>query len=450
MKKTTENLLPSNGLYRAVWRWHFYAGLLVLPFLILLAVTGGIYLFKDEINNTAYRSLRIVEPQDTTYEPPSLIVANALAYDGGTLKAYFPPAAPDKAAQVRVSGEDGLKNTVFVNPYTAEVLGSQWDSGASGSPAMWVVRKLHSLEYIGWIGNRIIEGVAGWLVLLVGTGLYLWWPRNRRAGVLTVKARKGRPWWRDVHAVTGFYTAGFILFLSLTGLPWSGVWGKQFYELSYKVGLGMPDGYWSSYPVSNVPTGEVLDRTPWILEHQPLPLSTASKGIPAGLDQVVAKVEELGVAAGYTLNMPSGPTGVFTASVYPDDITQERVVHLDQYTGEVLFDMGLSDLGTLGFLAEWGVSIHMGQAFGTANQIVLLLACAAMVLMAVSAAVMWWRRRPAGKLAAPTYPADLRVPPAIWIIAVLSGVFFPLVGLSMLVFIAIEFCLHGVARLRTA
>nr|WP_323781608.1 PepSY domain-containing protein [Amylibacter sp.] len=446
MTQTTPITPPSSGLYRAVWRWHFYAGLIVLPFIILLAVTGGIYLFKDEINTKAYAGLRVVEPLQTGFAAPSHITANALEYHNGTLKAYMPAAAPDRAAEVKILGEDGLKDTIFVNPYTAEVLGSQWDSGPSGSPVMWLVRKLHSLEYIGWIGNRIIEAVAGWMVLLVATGVYLWWPRGKKLGVMKVKASKGRPWWRDVHAVTGIYTAGFIVFLAMTGLPWSGVWGKQFYDLSYKAGLGMPDGYWSSYPVSTVPTGEVLDRTPWILEHQPMPQSGAASGIPAGLDQVVQTVENLGVAAGYALNMPSGPTGVFTASVYPDDISQERVVHLDQYTGEVLFDMGLSDLGTLGWMAEWGVSIHMGQAFGLANQIVLLLACAAMVLMAVSAAVMWWKRRPSGRIGAPEYPQHLRIPRTVFAMAIVAGILFPLVGLSMLVFAVIELGLYLMAR----
>ena len=48
---------------------------------------------------------------------------------------------------------------------------------------MWIVRKLHSLEYVGWWGNRIIEAVAGWMVLPVATELYLWWPRGRNVGV---------------------------------------------------------------------------------------------------------------------------------------------------------------------------------------------------------------------------------------------------------------------------
>lgn len=442
----TTNRAASSALYRAVWRWHFIAGLLVLPFVIILAVTGGIYLFKDEINNAAYRDLRIVAPTDGPAQPASQITANALAAHPGTLKAYHPAPAPDRTAEVKILGEDGLKNSVFVNPATGEVLGTLWDAGASGSPAMYVVRKLHSLEYVGWFGNRVIEAVAGWMVLLTASGVYLWWPRGKKVGTATIKAKKGRPWWRDLHAVTGIYTAGFIVFLALTGLPWSKVWGGYFYDSAYALGLGMPDGYWSAYPSSTVPAGEALDRTPWIMEKQAMPQSAAANGVPAGIDQVVATVETLGIAPGYALNMPSGDTGVFTASVYPDDITQERVIHLDQYTGEVLYDATLADLGALGWAAEWGVSIHMGQAFGLANQLILLLSCVAMVVMCVAGGVMWWKRRPSGALGVPQIPADWRIPRTLLVMAIVAGVFFPLVGLTLIVLAVIEGGVHLLSR----
>ncbi|SEI77646.1 Uncharacterized iron-regulated membrane protein [Pseudooceanicola nitratireducens] len=442
----TTTRAASSALYRAVWRWHFIAGLLVLPFVIILAVTGGIYLFKDEINNAAYRDLRVVAPTDGPAQPASQITANALAAHPGTLKAYHPAPAPDRTAEVKILGEDGLKNSVFMNPATGEVLGTLWDAGASGSPAMHVVRKLHSLEYVGWFGNRVIEAVAGWMVLLTASGVYLWWPRGKKVGTATIKAKKGRPWWRDLHAVTGIYTAGFIVFLAMTGLPWSKVWGGYFYDSAYALGLGMPDGYWSAYPSSTVPAGEALDRTPWIMEKQAMPQSAAANGVPAGIDQVVATVETLGIAPGYALNMPSGDTGVFTASVYPDDITQERVIHLDQYTGEVLYDATLADLGALGWAAEWGVSIHMGQAFGLANQLILLLSCVAMVVMCVAGGVMWWKRRPSGALGVPQIPADWRIPRTLLVMAIVAGVFFPLVGLTLIVLAVIEGGVHLLSR----
>lgn len=447
----TRERAASSALYRAVWRWHFIAGLIILPFVITIAVTGAIYLFKDEINNAVYAGYRIVEPAGTEMLAPSAIAANALASHPGTLKSYLPPAAPDRAAEVKIVGGDGLKDTIYVNPYSGEVLGSLWDGGAAGSPAMYVVRKLHSLEYVGWFGNRLVEAAAGWMVLLVGTGIYLWWPRGRKVGTVSIRATRGRPWWRDLHAVTGIYTAIFIVFLAMTGLPWSAIWGGKFYDYSYAAGLGMPDGYWSGYPASTVPVGDALDHSPWIMEKQPMPLSKAAEGIPVGLDQVVATVEKLGIAPGYALNVPGGPQGVFTASVYPDDITKERVIHIDRYSGEVLYDAGLEDLGALGWAAEWGISIHMGQAWGLANQIVLLLACIAMVMLSVSAAIMWWRRRPVGGIGVPAIPSNWRIPRALLLMALVAGVFFPLVGLSMLVIAAVEVLVHFTGRrVRTA
>lgn len=446
MNTSTASEANASALYRAIWRWHFYAGLIVLPFMILIAVTGALYLFKDEINDAFYTDLRLVAPQGSATLPASELAAAALSAHPGALKAYAPPAAPDRAAEVSIAGADGVKDVIYVNPYSGAVLGSAWDAGFAGSPAMWVVRKLHSLEYVGWWGNRIIETVAGWAVLMVVTGLYLWWPRGRAVGVFRPRHASGRPLWRDIHAVTGAYACLFILFLAITGLPWSGVWGKTFYDLSYAAGIGMPDGYWADYPTSTVPTGKALDRAPWILENQPMPLSGASEGVPAGLDAIVGKVEGLGIHPGYKIDTPGGPEGVFTASVYPDDITFERVIHLDQYTGEVLFDMSLADLGALGRAAEWGISVHMGQEFGVPNQVAMLLACLAIILMAVSAIVMWWQRRPAGSLGAPVAPPSWQAPRAILVIAVVAGLFLPLVGLTLLVALAIELALSARSR----
>lgn len=440
----------SAALYRAVWRWHFYAGLIILPFMILLAVTGALYIVKDEINDILYPDLRIVEAQAGAPLAPSAIVTAALEAHPGTARAYLPAAAPDRAAQVKIADAEGVRSVVFVNPWDGRVLGDMWDAGFAGTPEMWVVRKLHSLEYVGWLGNRVIEAVAGWAVVMVITGVYLWWPRGRQAGAFVVRRIEGRGWWRDIHAVTGIYTAGFILFLSFTGMPWSGFWGKQFYDLSYKLGIGMPDGYWDNYPTSTVLTGEALDRAPWILERQPMPLSGAATGVPAGIDQVAAKVEAMGIHPGYALNLPTSETAVFTASVYPDDIKFERVIHLDRYTGEVLFDMGLTDLGALGMAAEWGISVHMGQEFGLLNQIAMIAACLAIIVMAVAAVTMWWKRRPAGSLGAPRAPVDWRAPRGVAVIAIVAGVFFPLVGLTLLVALVLDLAATRLLRPRTA
>jgi uncharacterized iron-regulated membrane protein len=38
------------AFYRMIWRWHFYAGLLVMPMVLILSLTGAMYLFKPQID----------------------------------------------------------------------------------------------------------------------------------------------------------------------------------------------------------------------------------------------------------------------------------------------------------------------------------------------------------------------------------------------------------------
>ena len=48
---------PKISFYNLAWRWHFYAGLFVIPFMILLSVTGIIYLFKPQLDAWMYADL---------------------------------------------------------------------------------------------------------------------------------------------------------------------------------------------------------------------------------------------------------------------------------------------------------------------------------------------------------------------------------------------------------
>lgn len=146
----------------------------------------------------------------------------------------------------------------------------------------------------------------------------------------------------------------------------------------------------------------------------------------------MARFEARGILPGYSVAPPRGATGVYTASVYPADLQRQRVIHLDQYSGAVLLDMRYRDYGPLARLLEWGINVHLGQQYGTANQLILLLACIAIVLLCVSAAVMWWKRRPSGSLGVPPLPADPRTLRGLMALLALCGLIFPLVGLSLL------------------
>ena len=87
-----------------------------------------------------------------------------------------------------------------------------------------------------------------------------------------------------------------------------------------------------------------------------------------GLDRAIGIFKGLGIPQGTPINLPDGARGVYTAMLFPDDARAERVVHLDQYSGVVLADVGYRDYGIAGRVTEWGISLHTGRQFGLANR----------------------------------------------------------------------------------
>ena len=456
---------PASDLYRAVWRWHFYAGLLVLPFLIALSLTGAAYLFHDEIDNWIHADLKRVETVGDGALAPSAILAAALGAQPGEAVKYTDPPRDDLSAEVTVRTGDGSNIAVHVDQYSGRVLGSLPDQGT----VAWTIRRLHSLKILGQSPRMIIEMAAGWSVLLVATGIWLWWPRGQRGGVVSVRATPARRvFWRDLHAVTGIFVGGFIVFLAVTGLPWSSGLGGKVNQWANGTNFGYPSGVRVDVPMSGAYLDHVA-KTSWTLEQAQIPRSPMPgheghgpaqgheahgqqipipDARPIGIDEAVAILDGLGLHRGYAVNLPAGPEGVFSGSVYPADLARQRVVHLDQYTGQPLIDVSYADYGPMGRALEWGINTHMGQTFGTANQIVLLAACLATVLLSVSAAVMWWKRRPAGRLGVPPMPLDRRVFVGLFVLLGIGGVVFPLTGISLAAMIALDLAWQAVARRR--
>lgn len=458
------------ALYRRVWRWHFYAGLLCLPFLALLAVTGGLYLYKDAIEARLHAGLFRVATASSTSKLHDAqdLVSRALAAVPGQAVRYVAPPAAGRSAEVGVRDAQGIV-AVYLDPADGRVLGTLRDD----SRPMEIVKRLHSLVLVGTIANLLVEVVAGWAIVLVLTGVVLWWPRGRSGGVLSVRGRPARRvWWRDLHAVTGVLASAAILFLAVTGMPWSAFWGERYAQWSARWGLGVPASMFES-PASREPSAlDGLRQLPWGLAQAPVPRSSvgpertspseghgqhgdhaghggvgalpdvaadaAAPAIDFGLNRAMARLTELGVPAGTPVRLPTGPRDVFTAMSFPDDVRQARVVHLDRYSGAVLADVGYDDYGALGRVTEWGVSLHTGRQFGAANQAVMLVGCLAVLVLALTSVVMWWKRRPRGRLAAPPRrPGDRATGWAV-AIAIVLGVSYPLLGASMLAALLVD------------
>lgn len=426
-------------LYRAIWRWHFFAGLLAVPFMISLALTGGLYLFNDEIDASLFRYRNYVAAGGPEL-PPSTIAEKAVAaVPGSALASYRTPADADRSARVAVSTPAG-KVLVFVDPYSGAVL----DTVGANEEFNQVVEDLHSLDYFGTSWERIVEVVAGFAIVLVLTGIYLWWPRSQSGGVLSVRGTPARRvFWRDLHAVTGIFAGVVILFLAFSGLLWSGFWGAKVNATLTANGMGYPAQLWDRVPQSMLITTDVLSKPSWLMENAPVPQSALpGEGQmalpPIGLDNAVSIASAAGMLPGYEISPPAGATGVYTAAIYPADLQFERTIHIDQYSGERLVDIAYGDYPATGKAIEWSINLHKGQEWGLFNQLLMLSACLAVIAMSVSGVVMWWKRRPKGRIGVPPGPRDARIYAGLWGIALVFGLLFPLTGLTILAMIVLD------------
>ncbi|WFR99166.1 PepSY-associated TM helix domain-containing protein [Rhizobium tumorigenes] len=425
------------SLYRAIWRWHFFAGLLVIPFMLNLAITGSLYLFKDEIADTFYAHRHIVSDLGPIQSPQQIVDVAVGSIPGAKVTNYREAASATRSAEVTVAKE-GVSTIVYVNPHNGAVLGKVNSKEEFG----WVVKRIHSLEYFGEWTNRIIEIVAGFALVLFVTGIYLWWPRQQTGGVLTVRGTPSRRvFWRDLHAVTGAIAGIVIFFLAFSGLPWSGYWGANVNAWLTAHDLGAPAALWDNVPVSTKVTQDVVARAGWVVENAPVPLSdiAAAQAVkPIGLDKAVDIMHGLGMVRGADLAIPSTDTGVYTASHYFGDLGKERTVHIDQYSGKPLVDLSYDQYPALGRAIEWGINLHQGQQWGLFNQLVMLATCIAIVLSCVTGVAMWWKRRPAGRLGVPPMPQEKSVYLGLWLIAIVFGVLFPLTGLAIVAMVVID------------
>jgi len=436
------------SFYNLAWRWHFYAGLFVAPFMVLLALTGIIYLFKPQLDPLMYGDLLTVPAAEHALSADEQLQRAKAAYPRGTLSKYLPPADATSSAQF-VMHDGGREVTVFVDPYRGTVLGTQ----DAKNNLQAIARALHGELMIGTVGDRLIELAAGWGVMLVISGVYLWWPRGKSSsGVLWPRfTTRGRVFWRDLHAVTGFWGAALLLVMLLSGMAWTGFWGKQYAELWNR----FPAAMWNTVPTSDqqarVLNTATQQTVPWAMENTPMPTSGdhaehmnhgAMHAAPAEptirLQQVVDLATARKVEPGYSITPPTTAEGVFTVAVFANDPRNDATLHVDQYTGKVLADVRWEHYNGVARATETGVMLHEGKMFGWVNQLIVLLICLMILLSAVSGVVIWWKRRPAGGLGVPPLRHDLPKWKTAMVIMLGLAIIFPLVGASLIVVWALD------------
>ena len=164
----------ASQLQQRLWRWHFYAGLIVCPAAILLAITGAIYLFKPQINSAIDTRIEASAPAvipSSTALPADALLEKLLAQTAPSqLKRYILPSAEGRSVKLEIIQADGTTKLYWLDKYSGEILHSQ----AHNAQFLHVVKKLHSELLLGNTGSYVVELMASWFIILVISGIYLW------------------------------------------------------------------------------------------------------------------------------------------------------------------------------------------------------------------------------------------------------------------------------------
>jgi uncharacterized iron-regulated membrane protein len=250
-----------------------------------------------------------------------------------------------------------------------------------------------------------------------------------------------------MHSTVGIWVAAMLFVFLVSGLSWAGIWGSKFVQA------------WSTFPAEkwdNVPLSDVTHASmnhggldaPWGLEQTPMPASGSEAGVPGvatpvTVDGVAAHAAGLGLPGRFQISWPAGEAGVWTIShdsMSNDgpDPSADRTVHIDQYTGHVLADVGYADYSAYARMMAYGIAFHEGD-MGAWNLALNTVFCLGVIFLSVSGLVMWWLRRPEGvRLGAPPVPRDLPLWKGAAVLMVALGVAFPLAGAALLVAILLD------------
>jgi uncharacterized iron-regulated membrane protein len=321
---------------------------------------------------------------------------------------------PGRSTAVLLQAADGLPFPVFVNPYTGIVLGSL-------SPPQWLpgfTRALHGGWPLGKPGSWLLELGDGWALVMIFTGLYLWWPRGRGVRALWPRLRAGkRVLFRDLHSCVAVWFAVVFVFFLISALPWTAFWGGTLLEaVQSATGQSSPAGF--------SPGGASISQFAQAI--QPV-------------ERAVAAARATGVRGTLDVRLapwPQAPLFITNTHVLP---SQDRTLLADASNGAIRGDFRNTDLPVIPRFVALGVHVHQAD-FGAANVWLNTAFALSLIWLSVTGVLSWWNRRPQGHLAPPP-KVRTAVPRTVLVVGVVMCVLLPLLGLSVLVILLIDLAL---------
>ena len=363
--------------FLAVHRW---LGLLSGLLVFIIAITGSLYAFQEEILD-ATEDFRFTAERDAAVLPPSRLTAIAQAELPDRHLHSLEYGEPGRAA-VALFFEDAPEHyyyLVYLDPYSGVVQGvKDMEAGffhwvLDGHMYLWLPEE---------IGRRVVLVATVVFVVMLLTGFVLWLPKKLKQlrQRLTFRWKATTRWKRknwDLHAIGGVYSLGVALLFAVTGLVYAAPqWAVWYHALA-----GGEKSMLYVEPPSEVPATAVA------------PLGDRMDDLFAGYRDVV------GTGTTVELHPPATDSSsiLIVTNPLPGTYWRSDYVYFDQYSyAERPVDHvygRYADADAADKLLRLNYDLHVGAALGLPGKILACLASLVIAGLVVTGVLLWWGRR---------------------------------------------------------
>ncbi len=364
---------------KAIGKIHLWLGLASGLVVLFLGITGCILAFQREIENT-FQRYRYVDAAEQPMLPPSALQKIAERELPGKHAHSVTYMGPGKAATVGFySAEPAYYDLVYINPYHGQVLKVK-DMNSD------FFRVMVMGHFYLWlppaVGQPIVASATLIFVVMMITGLILWWPKNKAARKQRFSVKWDAKWRRknyDVHNVFGFYMTWIAIFIAITGL----VWGFQWFAGSV---------YWITSRGKKMVEWTETYSTVYAVKP-----TMATEPAPDKLWR--AMLPQLNPKGSMDVHFPENDSSSIEIAMNPDIATYWKADYryFDQYTLQELpvkHAYGrFANTTVADKIQRMNYDLHVGAVLGLPGKILAFLASLVAASLPVTGFLIWWGRR---------------------------------------------------------
>ncbi|MEM9648170.1 MAG: PepSY-associated TM helix domain-containing protein [Bacteroidota bacterium] len=378
-------ILMGYSVKKVLGKIHLWLGLASGLIVFVIAITGSIYVFGEDIKNITHRDRRIIVPPENAEKLPIsqlLVIAEDAFQNQYTYSNIVIPNFPNHTVTVMFNEYDEDKfwypgyakfnKTVYLNPYTGEIVKIENTKWEFFNVVFWV----HITLFMGYnpISHTIVVAAVWIFVILLLTGLVLWWPNKKQRKTSFLFRWKSTTRWKrknyDLHNILGFYFLLFALISALTGL----LWASKSFNTTVK---------WVANGGKSIP-------------EQELPKAKTNSPSNSPLDDILTNTLTNVPQSRYILirKHPNEKVPYIVRSYVSESLNFTRIeMYYDRETAELLSTQEFGDKNNGDKVQALNYDIHVGTIGGWPTKILTFLMSLAVASLPITGFLIWWGRR---------------------------------------------------------